>query len=167
MKSFKEFIKSSQNEAVDMSSRVGHNYYDKELQKALAKNIIAWIVDDEDPDFKALQKMVQGVLPQKQKMKYARLRNNGSLLVIGYDQKLESLGSDQKLNRLGKKLESVYRTYLQELGIFDSVKVELKGSYDSVSYGETFFEFKFKVSYDIKLKKLVIPPQADGSGEWK
>lgn len=167
MKGFREFIRSaSLNEAVDMSSRVDHTY-DENLQKNLAKRIYAWIVDDEDPSFSVLQKMVQGVLPQKQKMKYARLRNNGSLLVIGYDQKLESLGSDQELRRLGKKLESVYKTYLQELGIFDSVKVELRGSYDSVSYGETFFEFKFKVSYDIKLKNLVIPPQADGSGDWK
>ena len=166
MTGFREFIKSSQNESVDMSSRVDHTY-DKNLQGALAKRIYDWIVGDEDPDFKALQKMVQGVLPQKQKMKYAKLRNNGSLLVIGYDQKLESLDNDQELSKLGKKLESVYKAYLQELGIFDNVKVELKGSYDTDSYGETFFEFKFKVSYDIKLKNLVIPPQADGSGDWK
>ena len=117
--------------------------------------------------FSVLQKMVQGVLPQKQKIKRVRLSNNGSLLVIAYDQKLELFKDYQELNKLGKKLESVYKTYLQELGIFDNVKVELKGSYDTVSYGETFFEFKFKVSYDIKLKNLVIPPQADGSGDWK
>ena len=137
------------------------------LQKDLAKRIYSWIVDKEDKDFSVLQKMVQNVLPQKQKVKRVRLSNNGSLLVIRYDQKLEALNNDQELSRLGKKLESVYKTYLQELGIFDNVKVELKGSYDTVSYGETFFEFKFKVSYDIKLKNLVIPPQADGSGDWK
>ena len=111
--------------------------------------------------------MVQNVLPQKQKVKRVRLSNNGSLLVIAYDQKLEALNNDQGLDKLGKKLESVYKSYLQELGIFDNVKVELKGSYDTVSYGETYFEFKFKVSYDIKLKNLVIPPMADGSGYWK
>ena len=137
------------------------------LQKDLAKRIYSWIVDKEDKDFSVLQKMVQNVLPQKQKVKRVGLSNNGSLLVIRYDQKLEALNNDQELSRLGKKLESVYKTYLQELGIFDNVKVELKGSYDTVSYGETFFEFKFKVSYDIKLKNLVIPPQADGSGDWK
>ena len=166
MTGFREFIKASQNEAVDMSSRVDHTY-DKNLQAALAKRIYSWIVDGEDQNFSVLQKMVQSALPQKQKMKYARLRNNGSLLVIAYDQKLEALNSDQGLDKLGKKLESVYKAYLQELGIFDNVKVELKGSYDTVSYGETYFEFKFKVSYDIKLKNLVIPPQADGSGDWK
>ena len=166
MTGFREFIKSSLNEAVDMSSRVDHTY-DRNLQKDLAKRIYSWIVDEEDKDFSVLQKMVQNVLPQKQKVKRVRLSNNGSLLVIRYDQKLEALNNDQELSRLGKKLESVYKTYLQELGIFDNVKVELKGSYDTVSYGETFFEFKFKVSYDIKLKNLVIPPQADGSGDWK
>ena len=166
MTDFREFIKSSLNETVDMSSRVDHTY-DRNLQKDLAKRIYSWIVDEEDKDFSVLQKMVQNVLPQKQKVKRVRLSNNGSLLVIRYDQKLEALNNDQELSRLGKKLESVYKTYLQELGIFDNVKVELKGSYDTVSYGETFFEFKFKVSYDIKLKNLVIPPQADGSGDWK
>ena len=166
MKSFKEFVGSSQNEAVDMRSRVDHTY-DKDLQKDLAKRIYSWIVDSEDKDFSVLQKMVQNVLPQKQKVKRVRLSNNGSLLVIAYDQKLEALNNDQGLNKLGKKLESVYKSYLQELGIFDNVKVELKGSYDTVSYGETYFEFKFKVSYDIKLKNLVIPPMADGSGYWK
>ena len=144
-----------------MSTRVDHTY-DKNLQAALAKRIYSWIVDEEDKDFSVLQKMVQNVLPQKQKVKRVRLSNNGSLLVIGYDQKLELFKDYQELNKLGKKLESVYKSYLQELGIFDNVKVELKGSYDTVSYGETFFEFKFKVSYDIKLKNLVIPPQADG-----
>ena len=166
MKSFREFVRSSTNEAVDMSSRVDHTY-DKNLQKDLAKRIYAWIVDNEDPNFSALQKMVQSVLPSKQKVKRVRLNNNGSLLVIAYDQKLELFKDYQELNKLGKKLEPIYKAYLQELGIFDSVKVELKGSYDTVSYGETFFEFKFKVSYDIKLKNLVIPPQADGSGDWK
>ena len=166
MTGFREFIKSSQNEAVDMSSRVDHTY-DNDLQKTLAKRIYSWIVDEEDKDFSVLQKMVQNVLPQKQKVKRVRLNNNGSLLVIAYDQKLELFKDYQELNKLGKKLESVYKSYLQELGIFDNVKVELKGSYDTVSYGETFFEFKFKVSYDIKLKNLVIPPQADGSGDWK
>ena len=166
MKSFREFVRASQNEAVDMSSRVDHTY-DKNLQKDLAKRIYSWIVDEEDKDFSVLQKMVQNVLPSKQKVKRVRLGNNGSLLVIAYDQKLEAFNNDQELSRLGKKLESVYRSYLQELGIFDNVKVELKGSYDTVSYGETYFEFKFKVSYDIKLKNLVIPPMADGSGDWK
>ena len=166
MTGFREFIKSSQNEAVDMSSRVDHTY-DKNLQKDLAKRIYSWIVDNEDPNFSVLQKMVQSVLSPKQKVKRVRLNNNGSLLSITYDQKLEAFNDDQELSRLGKKLESVYKTYLQELGIFDNVKVELKGSYDTVSYGETFFEFKYKVSYDIKLKNLVIPPQADGSGDWK
>ena len=165
MTGFREFIKSSQNESVDMSSRVDHTY-DKNLQKDLAKRIYDWIYD-EDPSFSALQKMVQSALPPKQKIRRAGLKNNGSLLVIVYDQKLEALNNDQGLDKLGKKLESVYKSYLQELGIFDSVKVELKGSYDTVSYGETYFEFKFKVSYDIKLKNLVIPPQADGSGSWK
>ena len=143
MKSFKEFVGASQNEAVDMRSRVDHTY-DKDLQKVLAKRIYSWIVDSEDKDFSVLQKMVQNVLPQKQKVKRVRLSNNGSLLVIAYDQKLEALNNDQGLNKLGKKLESVYKSYLQELGIFDNVKVELKGSYDTVSYGETYFEFKFK-----------------------
>ena len=166
MKGFREFIRASQNEAVDMRSRVDHTY-DKNLQKDLAKRIYSWIVDSEDKDFSVLQKMVQNVLPQKQKVKRVRLSNNGSLLVIAYDQKLEALNNDQGLDKLGKKLEPVYKSYLQELGIFDNVKVELKGSYDTVSYGETYFEFKFKVSYDIKLKNLVIPPQADGSGSWK
>ena len=165
MTGFREFIRASQNEAVDMSSRVDHTY-DNNLQKDLAKRIYDWIYD-EDSGWSALQKMVQNVLPQKQKVKRVRLSNNGSLLVIAYDQKLEALNNDQGLDKLGKKLESVYKTYLQELGIFDNVKVELKGSYDTVSYGETYFEFKFKVSYDIKLKNLVIPPQADGSGSWK
>ena len=166
MTGFKEFLRASQNEAVDMRSRVDHTY-DKNLQKDLAKRIYSWIVDSEDKDFSVLQKMVQNVLPQKQKVKRVRLSNNGSLLVIAYDQKLEALNNDQGLDKFGKKLESVYKAYLQELGIFDNVKVELKGSYDTVSYGETFFEFKFKVSYDIKLKNLVIPPMADGSGSWK
>ena len=166
MTSFKEFIKSSQNESVDMSSRVDHTY-DNNLQKDLAKRIYSWIVDEEDKDFSVLQKMIQSALPPKQKIRRAGLKNNGSLLVIVYDQKLEALNNDQGLDKLGKKLESVYKTYLQELGIFDNVKVELKGSYDTVSYGETYFEFKFKVSYDIKLKNLVIPPMEDGSGDWK
>ena len=166
MTGFKEFVRASQNEAVDMRSRVDHTY-DKNLQKDLAKRIYSWIVDSEDKDFSVLQKMVQNVLPQKQKVKRVRLSNNGSLLVIAYDQKLEALNNDQGLDKLGKKLEPVYKSYLQELGIFDNVKVELKGSYDTVSYGETYFEFKFKVSYDIKLKNLVIPPMADGSGSWK
>ena len=167
MTGFREFVRASQNEAVDMSIRVDSHSYDKDLQKALAKRIYSWIVDNEDPNFSVLQKMVQNALPQKQKVKRVRLNNNGSLLTITYDQKLEALNNDQELSKLGKKLESVYKSYLQELGIFDNVKVELKGSYDTVSYGETFFEFKFKVSYDIKLKNLVIPPQADGSGSWK
>ena len=166
MTGFREFIRASQNEAVDMSSRVDHTY-DNNLQKDLAKRIYSWIVDSEDQNFSVLQKMVQNVLPQKQKIRRAGLKNNGSLLVIVYDQKIEALNNDQGLDKLGKKLESVYKAYLQELGIFDNVKVELKGSYDTVSYGETYFEFKFKVSYDIKLKNLVIPPQADGSGSWK
>ena len=166
MTGFREFIRASQNEAVDMSSRVDHTY-DNNLQKDLAKRIYSWIVDSEDQNFSVLQKMVQNVLPQKQKVKRVRLSNNGSLLVIAYDQKLEALNNDQGLDKLGKKLEPVYKSYLQELGIFDNVKVELKGSYDTVSYGETYFEFKFKVSYDIKLKNLVIPPMADGSGYWK
>ncbi len=166
MTGFREFIKSSQNEAVDMSTRVDHTY-DKNLQAALAKRIYSWIVDEEDKDFSVLQKMVQNVLPQKQKVKRVRLNNNGSLLSITYDQKLEAFNDDRAVSKLGKKLESVYKSYLQELGIFDNVRVELRGSYDTVSYGETFFEFKFKVSYDIKLKNLVIPPMADGSGSWK
>ena len=166
MTGFREFIKSSQNESVDMSSRVDHTY-DNNLQKDLAKRIYSWIVDEEDKDFSVLQKMVQSALPPKQKIRRARLKNNGSLLVIAYDQKLEALNDDQELSKLGKKLESVYKTYLQELGIFDNVKVELKGSYDSFNRDNTFFEFKFKVSYDIKLKNLVIPPMADGSGSWK
>ena len=166
MTGFREFVRSSMNEAVDMSSRVDHTY-DNNLQKDLAKRIQSWIVDEEDKDFSVLQKMVQNVLPQKQKVKHVRLSNNGSLLVIAYDQKLEALNNDQGLDKLGKKLESVYKTYLQELGIFDNVKVELKGSYDSFNRDNTFFEFKFKVSYDIKLKNLVIPPMADGSGSWK
>ena len=165
MTGFREFIKSSQNESVDMSSRVDHTY-DNNLQKDLAKRIYDWIYD-EDPGWSALQKMVQSALPSKQKIRRAGLKNNGSLLVIVYDQKIEALNNDQGLDKLGKKLESVYKAYLQELGIFDNVKVELKGSYDTVSYGETYFEFKFKVSYDIKLKNLVIPPMADGSGDWK
>ena len=165
MKGFREFVRSSMNESVDMSSRVDHTY-DNNLQKDLAKRIYDWIYD-EDPSFSALQKMVQSALPSKQKIRHAGLKNNGSLLVIVYDQKIEALNNDQGLDKLGKKLESVYKAYLQELGIFDNVKVELKGSYDTVSYGETYFEFKFKVSYDIKLKNLVIPPQADGSGSWK
>ena len=165
MTGFREFVRASQNEVVDMSSRVDHTY-DNNLQKDLAKRIYDWIYD-EDPSFSALQKMVQSALPSKQKMKYARLRNNGSLLVIGYDQKLEAFNDDQAVSKLGKKLESVYKAYLQELGIFDNVKVELKGSYDSFNRDGTFFEFKFKVSYDIKLKNLVIPPMADGSGSWK
>ena len=165
MKSFREFVRSSQNESVDMSSRVDHTY-DNNLQKDLAKRIYDWIYD-EDSGWSALQKMVQSALPPKQKIRRAGLKNNGSLLVIVYDQKLEVFNDYQELDKLGKKLESVYKTYLQELGIFDNVKVELKGSYDTVSYGETYFEFKFKVSYDIKLKNLVIPPQADGSGSWK
>ena len=166
MTGFREFVRASQNEAVDMSTRVDHTY-DKNLQGALAKRIYSWIVDEEDKDFSVLQKMVQNVLPQKQKVKRVRLNNNGSLLSITYDQKLELFKDYQELNKLGKKLEPVYKSYLQELGIFDNVKVELKGSYDTVSYGETYFEFKFKVSYDIKLKNLVIPPMADGSGSWK
>ena len=166
MTGFKEFVRSSMNEAVDMSSRVDHTY-DNNLQKDLAKRIYSWIVDREDQNFSVLQKMVQNVLPQKQKVKRVRLSNNGSLLVIAYDQKLEALNNDQGLDKLGKKLESVYQSYLQELGIFDNVIVVLKGCYDTVSYGETYFEFKFKVSYDIKLKNLVIPPMADGSGSWK
>ena len=165
MTGFREFIKSSQNESVDMSSRVDHTY-DNNLQKDLAKRIYDWIYD-EDPDWSALQKMVQSALPSKQKIRRAGLKNNGSLLVIVYDQKIEALNNDQGLDKLGKKLESVYKTYLQELGIFDNVKVELKGSYDSFNRDNTFFEFKFKVSYDIKLKNLVIPPMADGSGSWK
>ena len=166
MTGFREFIKSSMNEAVDMSSRVDHTY-DNNLQKDLAKRIYSWIDDEEDKDFSVLQKMVQSALPPKQKIRRAGLKNNGSLLVIVYDQKLEALNNDQGLDKLGKKLESVYKTYLQELGIFDNVKVELKGSYDSFNRDNTFFQFKFKVSYDIKLKNLVIPPQADGSGSWK
>ena len=166
MTGFREFIKSSQNESVDMSSRVDHTY-DNNLQKDLAKRIYSWIVDEEDKDFSALQKMVQSALPPKQKIRRAGLKNNGSLLVIVYDQKIEALNDDQELDKLGKKLESVYKTYLQELGIFDNVKVELKGSYDSFNRDNTFFEFKFKVSYDIKLKNLVIPPMEDGSGDWK
>ena len=166
MTGFREFIRASQNEAVDMSSRVDHTY-DKNLQGALAKRIYSWIVDEEDKDFSVLQKMVQSALPPKQKIRRAGLKNNGSLLVIVYDQKLEVFNDDQELDKLGKKLESVYKTYLQELGIFDNVKVELKGSYDSFNRDNTFFEFKFKVSYDIKLKNLVIPPMADGSGDWK
>ena len=166
MTGFREFIRASQNEAVDMSSRVDHTY-DNNLQKDLAKRIYSWIVDEEDKDFSVLQKMVQNVLPPKQKVKRVRLSNNGSLLVIAYDQKLEALNNDQGLDKLGKKLESVYKSYLQELGIFDNVKVELKGSYDSFNRDNTFFRFKYKVSYDIKLKNLVIPPQADGSGSWK
>ena len=165
MTGFREFVRASQNEAVDMSTRVDHTY-DNDLQRALAKRIYDWIYD-EDSSFSALQKMVQSTLPPKQKIRRVGLKNNGSLLVIVYDQKLEAFNDDQELSKLGKKLESVYKSYLQELGIFDNVKVELKGSYDTVSYGETFFEFKFKVSYDIKLKNLVIPPQADGSGDWK
>ena len=133
MTGFKEFVRASQNEAVDMRSRVDHTY-DKNLQKDLAKRIYSWIVDSEDKDFSVLQKMVQNVLPQKQKVKRVRLSNNGSLLVIAYDQKLEALNNDQVIDKLGKKLEPVYRSYLQELGIFDNVKVELKGSYDTVSY---------------------------------
>ena len=166
MTGFREFIKSSQNEAVDMSSRVDHTY-DRNLQKDLAKRIYSWILDDEDPYFKALKKMVQGTLPQKQKVASVRLGNNGSLLAIAYDQELQLFNNDQDLNKLGKKLESVYKAYLQELGIFDEVKVELKGSYDIVVRDKTLIEFKFKVSYDIKLRNLVIPPMADGSGEWK
>ena len=166
MTGFREFIRASQNESVDMSSRVDHTY-DNNLQKDLAKRIYSWIVDEEDKDFSVLQKMVQNTLPPKQKIRRAELKNNGSLLVIAYDQKLEALNNDQGLDKLGKKLEPTYKAYLQELGIFDSVKVELKGSYDTVSYDETYFEFKFKVSYDIKLKNLVIHPQADGSGSWK
>ena len=165
MTGFREFIRASQNESVDMSSRVDHTY-DNNLQKDLAKRIYDWIYD-EDRSVSALQKMVQSALPPKQKIRRAGLKNNGSLLVLVYDQKIEALNDDQELDKLGKKLESVYKSYLQELGIFDNVKVELKGSYDTVSYGETYFEFKFKVSYDIKLKNLVIPPQADGSGSWK
>ena len=111
--------------------------------------------------------MVQSALPSKQKIRRAGLKNNGSLLVLVYDQKIEALNDDQELDKLGKKLESVYKTYLQELGIFDNVKVELKGSYDSFNRDNTFFEFKYKVSYDIKLKNLVIPPMVDGSGSWK
>ena len=68
MTDFREFIKSSLNEAVDMSSRVDHTY-DRNLQKDLAKRIYSWIVDEEDKDFSVLQKMVQNVLPQKQKVK--------------------------------------------------------------------------------------------------
>ena len=147
-KGFREFARSSMNEAVDISSRVDHTY-DNNLQKDLAKRIYSWIVDEEDKDFSVLQKMTRNILPSKQKVKRVRLSNNGSLLVIAYDQKLEALNNDQGLDKLGKKLESVYKSYLQELGIFDNVKVELKGSYDTVSYGETFFEFKFKVSYDM------------------
>ena len=165
MTGFREFVRASQNEAVDMSSRVDHTY-DRNLQKDLAKRIYDWIYD-EDPSFSALQKMIQSALPPKQKIRRVGLKNNGSLLVIVYDQKLEAFNDDQAVSKLGKKLESVYKTYLQELGIFDNVKVELKGSYDTVSYGETFFKFKFKVSYDIKLKNLVIPPMEDGSGDWK
>ena len=160
MTGFREFVRSSMNEAVDMSSRVDHTY-DKNIQKDLAKRIYDWIYD-EDPSFSALQKMVQNALPSKQKIRRAGLKNNGSLLVIVYDQKIEALNNDQGLDKLGKKLESVYKTYLQELGIFDNVKGELKGSYDSFNRDNTFFEFKFKVSYDIKLKNLVIPPTADG-----
>ena len=165
MTGFREFIKSSQNESVDMSSRVDHTY-DNNLQKDLAKRIYDWIYD-EDSGWSALQKMVQSALPSKQKIRRAGLKNNGSLLVIVYDQKLEVFNDGQELSKLGKKLESVYKTYLQELGIFDNVKVELKGSYDSFNRDNTFFRFKYKVSYDIKLKNLVIPPQADGSGSWK
>ena len=166
MTGFREFVRASQNEAVDMSTRVDHTY-DNNLQKDLAKRIYSWIVDSEDQNFSVLQKMVQNVLPQKQKVKRVRLSNNGSLLVIAYDQKLEALNNDQGLDKLGKKLESVYKSYLQELGIFDNVKVELKGSYDSFNRDNTFFRFKYKVSYDIKLKNLVIPPMEDGSGDWK
>ena len=68
MTDFREFIKSSLNETVDMSSRVDHTY-DRNLQKDLAKRIYSWIVDEEDKDFSVLQKMVQNVLPQKQKVK--------------------------------------------------------------------------------------------------
>ena len=81
MTGFREFIKSSMNEAVDMSSRVDHTY-DNNLQKNLAKRIYSWIDDEEDKDFSVLQKMVQNVLPKKQKVKCVRLSNNGSLLVI-------------------------------------------------------------------------------------
>ena len=165
MTGFREFVRSSMNESVDMSSRVDHTY-DNNLQKDLAKRIYDWIYD-EDPGWSALQKMVQNALPPKQKIRRAGLKNNGSLLVIVYDQKIEALNNDQELSKLGKKLESVYKAYLQELGIFDNVKVELKGSYDSFNRDNTFFEFKFKVSYDIRLKNLVIPPMADGSGSWK
>ena len=66
MTGFREFIKSSQNESVDMSSRVDHTY-DNNLQKDLAKRIYDWIYD-EDPGWSALQKMVQSALPPKQKL---------------------------------------------------------------------------------------------------
>ena len=38
MKGFREFVRTSMNEAVDMSSRVDHTY-DNNLQKDLAKRI--------------------------------------------------------------------------------------------------------------------------------
>ena len=69
MKGFREFVRSSMNEAVDMSSRVDHTY-DNNLQKDLAKRIYDWIYD-EDPSFSALQKMVQSALPSKQKNRRA------------------------------------------------------------------------------------------------
>ena len=53
MTGFREFIRASQNEAVDMSSRVDHTY-DKNLQGALAKRIYSWIVDSEDQNFSVL-----------------------------------------------------------------------------------------------------------------
>ena len=106
MTGFKEFVRASQNESVDMSSRVDHAY-DNNLQKDLAKRIYDWIYD-EDPGWSALQKMAQSALPSKQKIRRAGLKNNGSLLVIVYDQKIEALNNDQGLDKLGKKLESVY-----------------------------------------------------------
>ena len=68
---------------------------------------------------------------------------------------------------MGKKLEQTYKTYLKELGIFDNVKVEIKYSSDTDSWGENYFSFQFKVTYDLTLKNVVIPRYPDGSGEWK
>ena len=164
MKSFKEFVRSSLSEGIDVQRKSGH--FDGVLKKELAKKVGEYI-QDEDSNYKALYKMVQNTLPKEQVLKSVKLAINGSELQIKFVQKPEIYKNYKELDKLGKKLEQTYKTYLKELGIFDNVKVEIKYSSDTDSWGENYFSFQFKVTYDLTLKNVVIPRYSDGSGEWK
>ena len=164
MKSFKEFVGSSLSEGIDVQRKSGH--FDGALKKELAKRVGEYI-QDEDPNYKALYKMVQNTLPKEQVLKSVRLAINGSELQIKFVQKPEIYKNYKELDKLGKKLEQTYKTYLKELGIFDNVKVEIKYSSETNSWSENYFSFQFKVTYDLTLKNVVIPRYPDGSGEWK